>query len=249
MCRVALRRTLSRACRAFDPREDRDGSVGAAVRRASSRTTSAPREELRASRNRAAVAAAQQLFGQARRHSGALQSPRRRYGNLFECGESGAALHSRVLCAPLRRRCRRTWPLGVDGCGIPVYATSLRNAALSFARLRHARGRRASRDAASAAQRCATRWSPIRSMSPARARSIPSSCSVAEGALRRQGGAEGVHGIAAIATRVWVTFPRCSTAAPAARGPSTDRRAPGAWSVLSEAQAAQTRTFRAPDGV
>lgn len=28
-----------------------------------------------------------------------------------------------------------TWPLGVDGCGIPVYATSLRKAAMSFARL------------------------------------------------------------------------------------------------------------------
>jgi L-asparaginase II len=28
-----------------------------------------------------------------------------------------------------------TWPLGVDGCGIPVYATSLHKAATSFARL------------------------------------------------------------------------------------------------------------------
>lgn len=27
------------------------------------------------------------------------------------------------------------WPIGVDGCGIPVYATSLRRAALAFARL------------------------------------------------------------------------------------------------------------------
>ena len=30
--------------------------------------------------------------------------------------------------------CRETWPLAVDGCGIPVYATTLRRAARAFAR-------------------------------------------------------------------------------------------------------------------
>lgn len=39
------------------------------------------------------------------------------------------------LCARVSDDDAATWPLGVDGCGIPVYATSLRNAARSFARL------------------------------------------------------------------------------------------------------------------
>ncbi len=38
------------------------------------------------------------------------------------------------FCARLSDDDAATWPLGVDGCGIPVYATSLRKAALSFAR-------------------------------------------------------------------------------------------------------------------
>jgi L-asparaginase II len=33
-----------------------------------------------------------------------------------------------------------TWPLGIDGCGIPVYATSLHKAATSFARLANQTG-------------------------------------------------------------------------------------------------------------
>lgn len=39
------------------------------------------------------------------------------------------------LCARLSDDDAATWPIGVDGCGIPVYATALPNAALSFARL------------------------------------------------------------------------------------------------------------------
>jgi L-asparaginase II len=39
------------------------------------------------------------------------------------------------FCARVSDDDAATWPLGVDGCGIPVYATSLRNAARSFARL------------------------------------------------------------------------------------------------------------------
>ena len=38
------------------------------------------------------------------------------------------------LCARLSDDDPATWPLGVDGCGIPVYATSLRQAAMAFAR-------------------------------------------------------------------------------------------------------------------
>jgi L-asparaginase II len=39
------------------------------------------------------------------------------------------------FCARVHDDDAATWPIGVDGCGIPVYATSLRRAALAFARL------------------------------------------------------------------------------------------------------------------
>jgi L-asparaginase II len=39
------------------------------------------------------------------------------------------------FCARVHDDDAATWPIGVDGCGIPVYATSLRKAALAFARL------------------------------------------------------------------------------------------------------------------
>jgi L-asparaginase II len=40
-----------------------------------------------------------------------------------------------AFCARLSGDDAATWPIGVDGCGIPAYATSLRRAAHSFARL------------------------------------------------------------------------------------------------------------------
>nr|MDQ6930624.1 asparaginase [Candidatus Eremiobacteraeota bacterium] len=42
-----------------------------------------------------------------------------------------AILH---FCARLTGDDARTWPLGIDGCGIPVFATPLRRAALAFMR-------------------------------------------------------------------------------------------------------------------
>ncbi len=39
-----------------------------------------------------------------------------------------------AFCARLSDDDPATWPLGVDGCGIPVYATSLQKAATAFAR-------------------------------------------------------------------------------------------------------------------
>ncbi|MBV8639002.1 MAG: asparaginase [Candidatus Eremiobacteraeota bacterium] len=39
-----------------------------------------------------------------------------------------------AFCARMSDDDPATWPLGVDGCGIPVYATSLRKAAMAFAR-------------------------------------------------------------------------------------------------------------------
>jgi L-asparaginase II len=38
------------------------------------------------------------------------------------------------FCARLSDDDPQTWPLGVDGCGIPVYATGMRRAAMAFAR-------------------------------------------------------------------------------------------------------------------
>ncbi len=40
-----------------------------------------------------------------------------------------------AFCARLSGDDAKNWPIGIDGCGIPTYATSLRKAALSFARL------------------------------------------------------------------------------------------------------------------
>ena len=39
-----------------------------------------------------------------------------------------------AFCARMSDDDPSAWPLGIDGCGIPVYATSLRKAALAFAR-------------------------------------------------------------------------------------------------------------------
>ncbi len=39
-----------------------------------------------------------------------------------------------AFCARISDDDPATWPLGVDGCGIPVYATGLRKAAMAFAR-------------------------------------------------------------------------------------------------------------------
>ena len=39
-----------------------------------------------------------------------------------------------AFCARMSDDDPATWPLGIDGCGIPVYATSLRKAAMAFAR-------------------------------------------------------------------------------------------------------------------
>jgi L-asparaginase II len=51
--------------------------------------------------------------------------------------ETSNPAQQRILafCARLSGDDPATWPIGVDGCGIPAYATSLRRAAHSFARL------------------------------------------------------------------------------------------------------------------
>jgi L-asparaginase II len=56
--------------------------------------------------------------------------------------EAGNAAQRRILafCARVSGDDAASWPVGVDGCGIPVYATGLRNAAIAFARLATLRG-------------------------------------------------------------------------------------------------------------
>ena len=39
-----------------------------------------------------------------------------------------------AFCARISDDDPATWPIGIDGCGIPVYATSIRKAAMAFAR-------------------------------------------------------------------------------------------------------------------
>ncbi|HTU70839.1 MAG TPA: asparaginase [Candidatus Baltobacteraceae bacterium] len=48
--------------------------------------------------------------------------------------ENPAQQHILTFCARLSGDDPASWPVGIDGCGIPVYATSLRRAAMAFAR-------------------------------------------------------------------------------------------------------------------
>lgn len=100
------------------------------------------------------------------------------------------------LCARVSGDSLERMPLGVDGCGIPVYATPLENAALSFARLatlrdleeRDAQALRIVRDAMVAHPEyiSGTGEFDTRLME----------CT--NGAIAAKGGAEGVHGSAVI---------------------------------------------------
>ena len=122
------------------------------------------------------------------------------------------------LCARVSDDDARTWPLGVDGCGIPVYATSLRHAALSFARLadpsglaaRDADALRAVRDAMVAFPEYVAGTGQLDSML----------MQVGDGAIACKGGAEGVHGVAAIAAGLGYVS-KVRDGAGRARGPST----------------------------
>lgn len=100
------------------------------------------------------------------------------------------------FCARMSDDDPTTWPLGVDGCGIPVYATSLRRAALAFARF-------ATLEGVSAADAAALRI--VRDAMIAHPEFISGTgefdtelMRVGAGAVASKSGAEGVHGVAAI---------------------------------------------------
>jgi L-asparaginase II len=122
------------------------------------------------------------------------------------------------FCARLSDDDAATWPLGIDGCGIPVYATGLRNAARSFARLAtlddvsdaDARALRVVRDAMVA--------------HPAYVAGTPQLdtdlMAAGGGKIVSKGGAEGVHGVGAI-DRGFGYVSKVLDGASRARGPSS----------------------------
>jgi L-asparaginase II len=122
------------------------------------------------------------------------------------------------FCARISNDDAATWPLGVDGCGIPVYATSLRNAAVSFTRL-------ATLDDLSD--------SDARALGVVRDAMVSHPAYVAgtgqfdtelmtagAGSILSKGGAEGVHGVAAIA-RGFGYVSKVLDGTSRARGPSS----------------------------
>lgn len=122
------------------------------------------------------------------------------------------------FCARLSDDDAATWPLGIDGCGIPVYATSLRKAALSFARLASLRG---IRDADATALRKVRDAMIAFPQYVAGAGQFDTELMIAgKGSLAAKAGAEGVHGVAAIAQGYGYAA-KVLDGSSRARGPST----------------------------
>ena len=146
------------------------------------------------------------------------------------------------LCARLSDDDAQTWPLGIDGCGIPVYATSLRRAALSFARLATLEGIDARDAAALRIVRSAMIAYPEYVSGTGELDTVL--MQVAGGAIACKGGAEGVHGVAAI-ERGFGYASKVLDGAGRGRGPSTIAvlRHLGA---LDEAQATKLARFARP---
>lgn len=101
-----------------------------------------------------------------------------------------------AFCARMSGERAQDFPLGIDGCGIPVYATPLRNAAVSFMRLATLRNIDPADAAALRVVRDAMIAFPeyVSGTGEFDARLMQA----AQGAVVCKGGAEGVHGTAAI---------------------------------------------------
>ncbi|HEY6325949.1 MAG TPA: asparaginase [Candidatus Cybelea sp.] len=146
------------------------------------------------------------------------------------------------FCARLSDDDAATWPIAIDGCGIPVYATSLRKAALSFARFASLRG---------IDERAANALHAVREAMIAHPEYVAGTGQLdtelmlaSEGNVAAKAGAEGVHGIAAIAQECGYVSKVVDGAA-RARGPSTVAALRG-LGVLSGSQAAGLARFAAP---
>ena len=146
------------------------------------------------------------------------------------------------LCARMSDDDPATWPLGVDGCGIPVYATSLRRAALAFARFatlegidpRDAAALRVVRDAMIAYPEYVSGTGELDTVL----------MQVGEGGIACKGGAEGVHAVSAIEPGLGYVS-KVLDGGGRARGPSTIA-ALRQLGVLDEAQATKLARFARP---
>jgi L-asparaginase II len=122
------------------------------------------------------------------------------------------------LCARMSDDDPQTWPLGIDGCGIPVYGTSLRRAATAFARFaalegvteRDAAALRVVRDAMVAHPEFVSGTGELDSVL----------MQVGNGAIACKGGAEGVHGVSAMGQALGYVS-KVLDGGGRARGPST----------------------------
>jgi L-asparaginase II len=123
-----------------------------------------------------------------------------------------------TFCARISDDDAQTWPLGVDGCGIPVYATSLRQAALSFARLAAPEGIASADAAALRIVRDAMIAYPEYVCGTGQFDTVL--MQVGGGTLASKGGAEGVHGVAAIPQALGYVS-KVLDGAGRARGPSS----------------------------
>lgn len=146
------------------------------------------------------------------------------------------------FCARLSDDDPATWPVAVDGCGIPVYATSLRNAARSFARFATLQGV-GDRDAAALrVVRDAMLAHPEYVAGTSR---FDTELMIAgRGALAAKAGAEGVQSIAAIG-RGYGFVSKVIDGASRARAPSTIAVL-GKIGVLDGRQVAELVRFARP---
>jgi L-asparaginase II len=147
-----------------------------------------------------------------------------------------------ALCARLSDDDAATWPIGIDGCGIPVYATSLRKAALAFARLATLAGIEDEDAAALRVVREAMLTFPEYVAGTGQLDTVL--MQAGRGALVAKAGAEGLHGVAALVHGSGYAAKVLDGAA-RARGPATIAvlRAIGA---LDERAAAELARFARP---
>lgn len=146
------------------------------------------------------------------------------------------------LCARLSDDDPQTWPLAVDGCGIPVYATTLRRAARSFARFASLSDMRDSDAEAVRVVRDAMVAYP--EYVAGTGQFDTELMRVGRGAIAAKAGAEGVHGVAAIA-RGYGYVSKVIDGGSRGRGPSTVgvlRRI----GVLDERQCTELERFARP---
>lgn len=107
-----------------------------------------------------------------------------------------AQRHILAFCARMSDDDPASWPVAIDGCGIPVYATSLRRAALAFARFATLRG--LSREDAAALQIVRDAMIAYPAYVSGTAGFDTALMEAGDGDIACKVGAEGVHVVAAI---------------------------------------------------